>query len=392
MSPKSFLALTASLSIAAVVGALAWHTLQQGDPALAGAVPEAGAATDAGSLRAENEQLRRRIRELEAADRNLPERGAAPELAPERPVEEPPPPPPPAAAAAFAFDDPRFAEVLAKVDWKLMGEVTREMQPLLLQLLQAVAETGEVPTALAVQIQQLNSKLVAQVPAMLESGAPGFGPNGSYTHPLFVANTLASTLAAGGHALAPAQQAAIAGLVRSFSVENEAIVAGPRDFELEHLLAEAELKDRFFAEVTTRLTPEQQAQLYPAGVEGYDGANLFGTGVMTRPYTQAIPARDPAEFARLASNRLGEQLGLDEATGQAVRGIVETMSRQATDLWEQPADATEQKLRMLRTGRTQKALRHQIAVLREIQRQVPLSAEQRDKLRKLQFVLVPLPR
>ncbi|MCB9885013.1 MAG: hypothetical protein H6838_05945 [Planctomycetes bacterium] len=390
MNSKNFLALTAALSIAAIVGVITWHTLYGGAPALAGG--EAGAATGSedDGLRAENARLRDRLRELEAADAAAPSRDAAPR------IEEPPPPPPPEVAATgaqpkFAFDDPRYAEALAKVDWQVMGEVTKEMQPLLVKMLAALEETGEVPPELAVQIQSLNSKLVEQVPALLASGAPGFGTNGNYTHPLFVANTLASTLAAGGLALDAAQQAKIAGLVQTFSVENETIANGQHEFALEQLLAETEMKDRFYEEVGSRLTPEQHAQIYPEGAD-HDGANLFGTGLMTRPYAQPIPAKNAIDFARLASNRLGEQLGLDEATAGAVRNIVERMATAATDLWQDPADKTETKLHMLRSGRMTTALRHQLAIMREINRQVNLTPEQKQKLAKMRGVLVPLPR
>lgn len=390
MNVPTFAGLCAALSIAAVAGVYTWHSLQA-SPGAATDAAAADLANDASRL--EVADLRARIAELEA------ERAAAAAqrtIAPQTPAEDevvvPPPPPPAEAKVAACFLDPRFADVLAKIDWATMGAVTKEMQPLLAELVKKMQETGEVPLDLAAKIQALNSKLVAQVPAMMESGAPGFGPNGSYTHPLFVANTLAATLAASGLQLDPKQQTALDGLVRSFSAENDAIVAAARDFDVEHLLAEAEMKDRFFAEMTTRLTAEQQASLFPADMPGYDGINLFSASLMTRPYTAAIPAKDPIDFARLATNRIGEELGLDDATSAKVRGIVEAHAKAATELWETPADKTETTLRMLRTGRTSAAMRHQIAMLRAISQQVDLTPAQRDKLKGYKQVLVPLPK
>lgn len=390
MNVPTFAGLCAALSIAAVAGVYTWHSLQA-SPGAATDAAAADLANDASRL--EVADLRARIAELEA------ERAAAAAqrtIAPLTPAEDevvvPPPPPPAEAKVAACFLDPRFADVLAKIDWATMGAVTKEMQPLLAELVKKMQETGEVPLDLAAKIQALNSKLVAQVPAMMESGAPGFGPNGSYTHPLFVANTLAATLAASGLQLDPKQQTALDGLVRSFSAENDAIVAAARDFDVEHLLAEAEMKDRFFAEMTTRLTAEQQASLFPADMPGYDGINLFSASLMTRPYTAAIPAKDPIDFARLATNRIGEELGLDDATSAKVRGIVEAHAKAATELWETPADKTETTLRMLRTGRTSAAMRHQIAMLRAISQQVDLTPAQRDKLKGYKQVLVPLPK
>lgn len=390
MNVPTLAGLTAALSIAAVAGVLTWHALQ-GAPAAAADPTAAATPTDAS--RPEATELRARIAELEAELAAVAARRTAVPAAPTDPeVEEPPPPPPPEAKLVACFTDPRFADVLAKIDWATMGAVTKEMQPLLAELVKKMQETGEVPMDLAAKIQALNSKLVAQVPAMMESGAPGFGPNGSYTHPLFVANTLAATLVASGQQLDAKQQSAIDGLVRSFAAENDAIVAAGRDFDVEHLLAEAEMKDRFFAEMTSRLTPEQQASLLPADLPGYDGINLFSSSLMTRPYTSPIPASDPADFARLATNRIGEELGLDDATSAKVRGIVEAHAKAATDLWSTPADKTESTLRMLRTGRTSTAMRHQIAMLRAISQQVELTPAQRAKLKGYKQVLVPLPK
>jgi hypothetical protein len=390
MNVPTFAGLCAALSIAAVAGVYTWHSLQA-SPGAATDAAAADLANDASRL--EVADLRARIAELEAERAAAAaQRTIAPLTPAEDEVVEPPPPPPAEAKVAACFLDPRFADVLAKIDWATMGAVTKEMQPLLAELVKKMQETGEVPLDLAAKIQALNSKLVAQVPAMMESGAPGFGPNGSYTHPLFVANTLAATLAASGLQLDPKQQTALDGLVRSFSAENDAIVAAARDFDVEHLLAEAEMKDRFFAEMTTRLTAEQQASLFPADMPGYDGINLFSASLMTRPYTAAIPAKDPIDFARLATNRIGEELGLDDATSAKVRGIVEAHAKAATDLWETPADKTETTLRMLRTGRTSAAMRHQIAMLRAISQQVDLTPAQRDKLKGYKQVLVPLPK
>lgn len=263
---------------------------------------------------------------------------------------------------------------------------------MLAQLMEEVAKTGEVPTELAIKIQELNGKLVAQLPAMLKAGMPGFGPNGAYTHPLVVANVLGSTLQAAGQPLNESQQAAIAGLVRAFGMENQGIVDQTREFELEHLAAEAAMKDRFYKEVSTLLTPEQYVKMYPDGGAKYDGANLFASGLMAQVYSEPVSAKDAGDFARLASNRLGEQLGLDEATSAQVRAVVERIAAASPEVWQDKAGVVESKLRMLKSGRAAAALQQQLAVMREIQREVSLTPEQKKKLASLKRVLVPLPR
>lgn len=391
---KSGAVAASSLTLAVVAGVVTWHGLTNTQTAAAGQTltlhADAG-RDEAAALAAENDRLRRRIEQLESENTQLKH---VPTRDPVEPavVEAPPAPPPAPEADPMVFNDEAYGKALAAVDWKTMGAVTKEMAPLLAQLVEAMANGEELPTELAIKIQELNSKLVAQVPALLKAGLPGIGPNGAYTHPLVVANVLANTLTAAGLPLSGAQQAKVEGLVRAFSAENQSIAAATHEFEIERLLAEVEMKDRFYSEVASQLAPDQHDAMYPKGATGYDGANLFGTGLMTRPYSEGLAASDPAEFARLASSRLGEDLGLDEATTAKVRAVVERGTAAAPELWRDPADATERNLRMWKAGRTTAALRRQIEMMREIQRQVPMTPEQAKKFRALRGVLVPLPK
>jgi len=253
-------------------------------------------------------------------------------------------------------------------------------------------ELSKEGMALAVKITELNGKLVAQVPAMLKAGLPGYEANGAYTHPLVTANTLSSTLAAAGQPLTDAQRATMSGLVRTFSIENQSISDASREFDLEYLLAETEMKDRFYREMSTLLTPEQYRAMYPEGSQSNDGVSLFGTGIVTRPYTEVVPAANAADFARIASNKISESIGLDEATATKVRGVIERMTGASPELWQDPADSAETRLKFLKRGRTPAALRRQIEVMREIERSVSLTPEQKKQLRSMKKILVPLPK
>lgn len=388
--PRSALLLP-SVLLAAAVGFLLGRYTVEGEASLAAA---AGARSEGGrdpGPELENADLRRRLAELEAE--RAAHAGSREVAESATPIEEPPPPPPaaPEAAVAAPFPDARYP-ALDGIDWKLVGSVTSEMAPLLAQLAAAMEKTGEVPTELIVQIQSLNQKLVEQVPAMMKSGLPGFGPNGAYTHPLITANVLGSTLLASGLPLSDAQRSAIEGLARSFGVENQGLADQPREFELERLMVEAEMKDRFYSELTSQLTPDQLQRIEPNGAADYDGGSMFRSSLMTRPYVEPVAAKDPADFARIAGNRLGEQLGLDEATTNQVRSIVERVSRQSPELWTHKSTTVEQRLGMLKPGRTGAALRHQIEIMREIQKHVNLTPEQRRQLAQQKKVLVPLPK
>lgn len=396
MDNKQGIVMAASLTLAVVAGTVTWHTLTRTDSAQAGETVRLEAPLAAGGAAAASgdvAQLRQRNRELEqelATLRDqLARRGAEPQPAVAASVAPDAPLP---AVAGPMFDDAQFAAALAKIDWATMGEVTKEMAPLLAELVAAMGEEGaEVPMDVMGKLQQLNGKLLAQVPAMLEAGMPGYGPNGVYTHPLVVANTLASTLAASGTKLTPAQQQSLSGIVAAFAKETQQIAGASREFPIEQLLEEVEMKDRFYREMSGLLTPEQLAKVAPGEVDGYDGSNLFGSGLVTQSSSVPVPAKDAADFARSASNHLAEHLGLDEAAAAQVRTVL-AQAMAAPELWNQRSDARELQLRMFRSGRATNAMRAQLQWMRQIQQQVPLTPAQRKKLTGMRHVLVPLPR
>ncbi len=386
---KNGVVAASSLTVAVVAGVITWHALTHSETAAAGEVlrvPAQSAAPEP-TLLAENERLRQRIGELERLNEALQTqaaRTAAPDQA--RPAEaEPTPAKPPdlvPATGSVAFDDPRYAAALASVDWRLVGDTTRDMGPLLAQLMQRLAAGEEMPLDLVAKVSKLNANLIDQLPELMKAKLPGYGPNGTFTHPLVVANSLASTLASSGMPLNDAQRAAIDGLVRVFSAENESAAAQERDFSLEQLAAEAELKDRFYHELSTRLTPDQMAIMFPTGADAYDGGSLFHSSLMTQPYAEPVQAKDGADFARIAAGKLREFVGLDDAKAAQAQAIIARYAAAKPEMWQagpgpRPAGSALQALRM------------QVQFLQEIRRTVGLSAEQLAKLKDLRRFLLP---
>lgn len=393
-SMKNGVVAASSLTIGVVVGMVSWSAWGNSGTAVAGEVVELKAEPDQADLAAENARLLARLASLEDENgRLMTMRESAPTtaavLAPDDPVAEEVSVPKPATAAMF--DAGRYADALQDVDWARMGKATFEMQPLMTELVKSLEETGDVPPELAIKIQELNSNLLAQVPAMLKAGLPGTGANGAYTHPLVVANTLASTLQAAGQGLDPGQQAALDGLVKSFGAELDGVAANQYEFAGESLLQEVEAKDRFYEEMSQRLTPEQFAAIYPEGSTDYDGLSLFGSGLLTRQFVKPVKAKSPTEFARRVGTRLGDELGLNDAETKQLRSVIEASAAGAAELWQHPSSDAESKLSFMRKGRTMMAMRHQVSMMRQIVRTMNLSAEQKQKLMKFRGVMVPLP-
>jgi hypothetical protein len=397
-SVKNGVVVAGAVTFVVVAGVATWQAFARSETAAAGEVlrmeaqgiqaPAASLSSENQRLSQENQELKRRVDELEAhlARRPVPApaAGAAPPAAaPEEAA--------PAAPATLTFADPKFAETLEKIDWKKMGAVTAEMGPKLVELAKVMnEEDGEMPMELAVEVQKLNTQLLAEVPKLMEAGLPGFGVNGVYTHPLVSSNILASTLAEGGHPLTKAQEEALGGLVRAYSAENLGIHERGFESEVERVTAETAMKDRFYEEAAALLGPEQRAAVFPPSAGGFDGSNLFSSGLVWATVAKPVHAASPAEFAEDAARGLQKRLSLDDAAAAQVREIIAKHSAHP-DLWRK-TERVERALNFMARGRSGRAAQAQIAWMREISRSLPLSAEQKEKLAKMDDVLVPMPR
>lgn len=390
-----------SLTLAVVAGAASWHLLTRSERAEAGQeirmeAPPASeqhqqvlaAQAEAARLAQENDALKRQLQDLEGKLQRRAVEARAP--VPEEPT---PDDAPPAAATGPAIDDARWHDVLAKIDWEVMGRVAAEMGIPLVELQKALEAGEEMPMELAIKIGSLNMKLVEQLPALLKAELPGAGPNGVYTHPLVVGNQLVSLLQSSGQPLSQAQRAAVEAIVRRYGAENEGIHALPAELELDQIVTEVLMKDRMYEELARQLGPEQAALVYPEGAGAYDGTSLFRSGLVWQAFAQPVSAAGPAEYVQDVGRRLGERLGLEGAAADHARQILAEVARTApAELWQAstPLEHTPQA-RMYRAGRTTRAAQTQQLWMRRILREVPLTAEQRQQLQQFTRVLVPLP-
>lgn len=387
-SLKNGVVAASSLTIAVVAGVVTWHALTRSETANAGEVMRLPAQTQMPepTLLAENERLRQRIADLEQqALQTQAARTAAPLIGPAAAEPQPVVAPVEIAVGGVAFDDPRYAEALAAVDWQLVGKTTRDLSPLLADLMKRLAAGEEMPLDVMAKIQALNANLVGQLPELMKAKLPGFGPNGTFTHPLVIANSLASTLAASGLPLNDAQRGAIDGLVKMFASENEALAGQSRDFDIEQLAAEAEMKDRYYHELSSRLSPEQFAAMYPEGASNFAGGSLFNSSLMTQPYAEPVPSKDGADFARIAAGKLREYVGLDDAKVAQAQAVIERYAANAPELWQGSGSGPRP------AGTVLMALRMQVQFLQEIKRTVGLTPEQLAKLKNMRRFLMPTP-
>jgi len=390
-----------SLTFAVVAGAATWHLITQHEHAQAGEVLKLEAPNqsalqgqlqaalgNAQQLQQENQELKQKLATLEQQHRRqtVPVATGAEDQSPEKKPEAAP-----ATASAVTFDDERFRDALAKVDWQVMGGASKELGSLLLQLAAAIEKGEEMPMELAAKIQELNAQLIKQLPALMKAELPGTGPNGVFTHPLVVGNELASMLAQSGLPLSDGERSALEGLVRRYTLENDGIHQQDPEVGLQSVIAELAMKERFYDEVSAQLSPEQRAAMYPDGAGRYGSTSLFRTGIVWATLSKPIDAGNPVDYAKSTSGDIARQIGLDDATAARVQAIVEDVSRQAPAAMWQAGSPIERMRGFERSERAPLAAQTQLAWMQRVMRDVPLSAEQRTKLRQMRSVFVPVP-
>lgn len=379
------------LAIAATVAALCfaagWSVKGDGDRT-ARAAPWGAAATPSAELEGLKQQLAaERAQRLEAEAKlrtvsaQAEERGLR---GPEVPVEEP------AKGPRFAF--PEYEKVLNEIDWGEVGTSTAKLAPLLVQLLDTLEKTGEVPPTLIGEIQKWNSQLVTVALQVQEAGLPGHGVNGSFTHPAVDVNVIHATLRAGGHALSAEQEELLGEIGRRYADEEARRAASYPEgtLELRKIAEEAAVKDRFYAEVDAVLGDGQRDFLHPESVRGMTQLDLFSSGIMTYMEMRPLDVKDREAAVKQVADKHFERLGLDPASRpvveQLVRGWAEKVAEAGLDA---PRERNVKMPLLTRSERVRRAAQLQLELWDELRRRVPMTDEQKRKLAAETNILVP---
>jgi len=300
--------------------------------------------------------------------------------------------------AETRIEGPRFVyggmvEALNGLDWDVIGDSMSKMPPVLARLSQALAE-GKKIEDLADEIgliQQLNGPLVAEALKMSKSGISGTGLNGIFTHPSVMANMFHAALTKAGMPLTEEQEQLVYEIGLRYTEEDRQRLAGYDEGALgmEKLVGEADLRDRFFAEVYASLTPEQRARIRPEGVKGLTNVDLFSTGVLFGPLKRPLPFRDREDLeARVVARAMGK-LELDEASKtvvqDAVRRWADSMPAGYLDV-PLPAGGP---LAQHSADRMRIAAQSQAKLMRELANRLDLNEEQLRGLQAEVGVIVP---
>ncbi len=386
-----------SLAAGAVIGALGWQVLQEdGVQAPRAPASESAQAGNFADLQAENSQLKQQLDDLQAKSlrRELEAEPAKTDGAAEAVATEGEIAAKAEAAYRVMFSDPKFKDVLAKIDWQVMGNNMKDMVPLIAELAESMA-AGEPPSLeLVGEIQKLNGDLLAIAGTIAEGDIPGEGINGAFTHPLVVANQLSATLQAAGLSLTEAQKQGLDVITKHYAAIDEGLRLSPDSdaLGLENLLKEAEYKDGLYREARALLTPEQQKALYSEHSEGRLSLDMFDSSLMLGAYAQPLPVTDSKHLASILSREFVQDMSLSEAEGAKLDGIIQKWANNLpASYWSNKADALDMK-GMMKSDRVREAMGYQVALMREILSKVDLNDAERAELMRSKTIVVPLPR
>ena len=294
------------------------------------------------------------------------------------------------------FVDDKYGAALAEVDWKVVGEALKGMVPVSAALAEAIlGGDGEgFLLALAGELQQFNGQLLGQLQPLMDGEIPGTGPNGTFTHPLVVANQVDQTLVAGDLPLSEEQRESLDAITSHYLAQDENLRVSAEGYELslETILQETGMKAQMRSEIEGILSTEQHQMLYPDATRDYNGLDLFGTGLVWNQFAKPMRVDGPqgASTRLLGSFTTGLELGADQV--ERLRPLLDNWSRSyPAEYWSDKGNILEGQ-GILKTSRTRIAAERQLALFKAILASGTLTPEQREKFVNNNGVFVPLVR
>jgi len=292
-------------------------------------------------------------------------------------------------AARFAF--PEYADTFREVDWKSVGSNLHAMVPLLRDLSDAVAE-GRQPSPEDIgKIQQHNGALVTAALKLMNK-VPGSGVNGSFTHPAFQVNSIAAALDAAGLPLTDPQAQALESVGRDFTDKDRARLAAydERAWEMQKVLDEAELKDRFYESAFAVLTAEQRDALSPPATRGLVSFDLFCSGLMLAQFLSPVPAKDREALIAGLEPKVASRLSVPAERRAELHALVADWVASLPDEWfsEEPRTVFGQPL--IAAAYVEEVGRRELVFLRSAVSTLALPEAAVEKARKAASILLPL--
>lgn len=299
--------------------------------------------------------------------------------------------PSPTAAGAPRFSFGEYDEALGKVDWKSVGDNTHAMVPLIGKLRDAAGKTDPPDLSSLGAIQKHNASLI-EAASKIAGKIPGSSVNGSFTHPAFMANSIAATLDAAGLPLSETQTEALGKIGREFSDRDRARIAAydDRTWELQRVLEEADLRDRFVEAAFLLLTPDQRNALTPEPVKGLLGFDLYSSGLVLATHLAPVGAKGRDDYAEKVAQNLTTRSGVAAERKEDLRKMVAEWAAGLPEEWfdrELPRTVGQP---LIPVTLVMDAGRRELALFQKAANDLALADDKVQALRRVGYVLLPL--
>lgn len=347
----------------------------------------------ADSRDAASREEEREVRALRERVKTLEERLASAASEAGRPPPPAPGPPVPPPGEAPATKGPRYVpealrESFGKVDWGEAGHAIAQMTPVIDGLAKSVGAGQPLPTNVG-DIQKWNGSLVTLALTLERDGVEGEGVNGAFTHPFVVANLAHAALRDAGAPLDGRQEEALAAAATRFLDEDRRRVAGYGEETLafRRIVEECELKDRFFAELDAIVNERQREILHPEATRGRVALDVFSSGVVWAQFVTPLGARSADELRTNGTRLLAQSLGIEPESTLAP--FVDEWVRGFPPGYLEAAPDPLSRRHWFPLERVRIAARRQLALFEAIAQGLPLTPDQRSKLKEARHLPLP---
>jgi hypothetical protein len=339
---------------------------------------------------AEVERLRARLQETEARNEELHARLEA--LGAVAPAAGPESQQAPRGVAPRDDRAPRFVHAgvedgLRAADWREAGRSLARLMPLLSEAADVAHGRRPMRAALWGEILQWLGPLVTEAIRLEEAGVP-------WSSPSVLANLVHATLREAGQPLDAEQEESLFAVSLRFAEEDAARRGsyGASTPRLRQLIDEMRIQDRFFAEVGPLLREAQRAVLYPPGVRGVVGLDVFSGATVWDEKLERLPHAGREALRAAAAKKHAAALELRPELQPHVDAAVVEWERALPDAFvlgeADPGAAAN--IDMEATARVAFAAERQLALYERILVAAPLLDGERERLLAHEKVLVPM--
>ncbi len=329
--------------------------------------------------RMEAEQAVARLQKEVQALRSAAAKGTAPDA--------------PQVAAGARFEFQKYKQALEAVDWDVAGDALAHMSPLLGAYATSLIE-GKPPPPSVGQIQRYNGPLVTAALQAQQTGIPGTGTNGAFTHISMLANMVYVTLVKSGKPLTESQEKQLRALADELLQEDERRLAGYGEgsFALEKIMGETAIKDRFYGAIDKMVSDEQRELLHPANLRGRLSFDLFSSGLvwatvlkpMRYAKAEELSGHVPPQFIARFAVRAEHKSIVEDAIAEWLKSFPAGYLDEKSDVLAANGAVKIERVRI--------AAERQLAMFKTIVSRLPADAPEAVRLRTESAVFVPMRR